>query len=51
MADITQFLERVENSQPLFEDVKVRIEEKTDADKSDDVDVTMSAVYNQQRDQ
>jgi cell division protein FtsB len=48
MADITQFLERVENSQPLFEDVKVRIEEKTDADKSDksnDVDVTMSAVY------
>jgi cell division protein FtsB len=59
MADVTRFLEHVEKSQPLFEEVTVRVEAKTESESSrnraiavsSDLDVTMSAVYNQQRDQ
>jgi Tfp pilus assembly protein PilN len=45
--DVTQFLERLETS-PLFEDVIVTVEEKTDPSVLTDVDVTLTSVYHPQ---
>ena len=44
MADIKLFLERVEGS-PLFDEISVTVEEKTDPKAAADVDVTLSSVY------
>jgi Tfp pilus assembly protein PilN len=49
IADMTQFIERVEHS-PLFENVMVAVEEKKDPVTAIEVDVTLSAIYHPQRD-
>ena len=48
IADVKQFLERVEKS-PLFEKLTVTVEEKKDPTVITDVEVTLSAVYHQPR--
>jgi hypothetical protein len=50
MADIKLVLERLEKS-PLFEDLDVMIEEKTDPLVPTDIEVTLSAVYYPQKEE
>ena len=49
IADVTVFIKRLEES-PVFENVIVTVEEKKDPAVSNDVDVTLTAVYYPQKD-
>jgi hypothetical protein len=49
IADVTEFIKRLEES-PVFENVVVSVEEKKDPAISNDVDVTLTAVYYPQKD-